>query len=75
VDVAAVGAVGRAAGIAFTIVDLAARVAAGAARDNQACINNPGGVDAGSKAAVLGSGYIQVRDNGVSAAMATRAAA
>ena len=71
-DVAAVGAVGRVAGIAFRVVDLAAGVAAGAARDNQACINNPGGIDAGSKAAVLGSGYIQVGDTGVSAAVATR---
>jgi hypothetical protein len=41
--------VSRAAGVAFRIVDMAAGVAAGAARDNQACINNPGGIDPGAK--------------------------
>ena len=68
----AIGVVGRGARVAVRVVDLAAGVAAGAARDDQACINDCGAVDAGSKAALLGSGYIQVGDTGVSAAVATR---
>ncbi len=71
----AIGVVGRDAWVAVRVVDLAAGVAAGAARDDQACINDSGGVDAGGKAAVLGSGYIQVGDTGVSAAVAARAGA
>jgi hypothetical protein len=72
VGVGVVGMVGRSTWVAVRGVDLAAGVAAGAARDDQACINDRSSVDARGKAAVLGSGNIQVGDAGVSATVAAR---
>jgi len=68
----AIGVVGSGARVAVGVVDLAAGVAAGAARDDQARINDRSSIDDGGKAAVLGSGHIQVGDAGVSAAVAAR---
>jgi hypothetical protein len=58
-------------GVAARLVDLAAS----AGRDDQARVKDRGFVDAGRKAAVLRSEYIQVGDSRVSAAVAARAGA